>query len=157
MVSRGDVKIWETLAFKIIPLVFLIPLTLRVLPQTESIPYIGQGLAFYLQFNIESFVYAIVLYTVALASLTEMSHARSSEGASFVSSLNAGAVILLASFVLGLILGSYVLITEYTFASNIDTVGQVMAYYMLVGILILVVGARDEIYLGSKLGVRFRN
>lgn len=129
----------ETLVFKLIPLIFAIPLTLRVFELTPD--FIVDAINF---INIESLFYAGMLYVMMFVSLVEMNFARN-DGGTFVESMNAGASIMLALSITGLILGSYVLMTQYAFNGDLDTTGRIISWFMMLEVFVLVIGARLEI------------
>lgn len=158
-ISDDDIKFYDTLTLKILPLIVLVILTIRVFDQFDDIPYFGEGVRSYLtSIDIESFVYGLIIFAVALTSLWEMNYARGKNYSSFINSLNAGAFIMFASFILGMILGTVALVTGYPTGSisSVEFITQLIPYYMVFGILILIVGARLEISKGLRLGQRIQ-
>ena len=150
--GRNDSSsVTETLVFKLIPLIFAVPLMLRIFEFTPP------SILSFLQFNIESFTYAVILIAMGLVSLIEMNFARH-DNTTFVSSMNAGATILASLAVTGFILGGYVLFTEYAFNGDLDTVGRIIAWYMLIEIIfVLLVGIRIELAYKVRFGNWLKN
>ena len=153
MVLNEQVENVEALIGKVIPLLFAVPLMLRILPQTPNF------IQPYLAFSLESFFYSIILITMGLISLAEMHFARTSSGGTILDSLGAGAIIMMLLGITGLVLGVYVIATDYTFTNNgnnLDLIGKIIAYYMFVEVFILVISARKELREGIRLGVSLR-
>ena len=91
--------------------------------------------------------------------MAEMHFARTSSGGTILDSLGAGAIIMMLLGITGLVLGVYVIATDYTFTNNgnnLDLIGKIIAYYMFVEVFILVISARKELREGIRLGVSLR-
>jgi len=143
MVKQGQVTGYEILLLKVIPLAFAIPLFLRIFPLIPE-PFHG-----FFQFNVESVMYAIILYVMSAVSFIEMGYAER-KGRSKIDRLSAGAMIMILLGITGLILGTLVLVTGFTFATA-STIGEIIAWYMLIMILIITYAGRLEIFQRRRL------
>jgi hypothetical protein len=165
--TSEEVSDLDAFLYKIVPLIFLIPLTLRIIPQTADIPLIGEVLVNVLNFDSTTFVYGILLFVIGLIAFVEMSFARTNSSGSFFQTLNAGAGILLIVGFLGLFLGTYTFATgqnyiegtsdQNDFLDNVFINETIIPLYLVIGIIILFFGARSEIRSGIRLGTSLRN
>jgi len=147
LVSTQEVGNYEILVLRILPLAFAIPLMLRIFPLLPE-PFSG-----FFQFNVESFVYAVMLFGMGMIAFIEMGFSRRAH-ATKLGRFTAGSFIMGLLGSIGLILGTFVLITGFTFTSS-STIGEIIAWYMLIMVLVLFYGARVEIFQRKRLSEVF--
>lgn len=148
MVTTKQVGNYEILILRILPLAFAIPLMLRIFPLLPA------EISGFFQFNVESFVYAVILFGMGMIGFIEMGYARRVAHETTLGRLSAGSIIMGILGAIGLILGTFVLIFGFTFTSA-SAIGDIIAWYMLIMVLVLFYGARVEIFQRKRLAEAF--
>lgn len=143
MGANAEVEVWEAFVFKIIPLIFIIPLTLRIFPLTPDF------LRPFLEFDIESFAYYFALFAMSAISFLEMGYAKT-YGEKGWQGMNAGASLMGLIGVTGIILGLIVMAVGIQEALS-GVFRNIIAWYMFAEVIILAVSARKEILAKKRL------
>jgi len=139
LARTGKVIFGDTLLTKLLPLVLIIPLTLRLQTIFPDIHF---------TFDITQFTYLIVLGVATAAAFLEAQLARSEKG---VEGLNIGVMLGAILFIAGLGFIAFVLITGYEY--NNQDINNVISFYLFFAIFVITVQAIREIA-GARKAIR---